>query len=194
MTEDSIPPDDTQRETAAAASRRAADAMALKFAESRLKKVCVARHPVAEGEDETIYIDAAPPPGGDIATTATEPPPSPLTPAQRKHRLDLIAFRKSFAEFPGGEPRSQVAIGDLKRGDVLRIRTIVGNVFLRIVDRIREHGSHAGEILCECHYDLGDQCNPAHAASITLPICSKDHVITGADGTQRQASRKLKIR
>ncbi|HEY5762259.1 MAG TPA: hypothetical protein VIS73_03540, partial [Rhodocyclaceae bacterium] len=125
---------------------------------------------------------------------AVEPPPAPLTPAQRKHRLELMAFRKSFADFPAGAPRSRVAIDDLKRGDVLRIRTIVGNVFLRIVDRIREHGSHAGEILCECHYDLGGQCNPAHAASVTLPICSKDQVITGADGTQRQASRKLKIR
>ena len=191
-----MPTDDPQPESKAAASRRAADAMALKFRDKKLKAIEVARHPATDGEVETINMDSLLPPGSDHdfeTAEAAEAPPAPLTPEQRRHRLELMSFRKSFADFAVGEPRTRVAIDDLKRGDVLQIKTIVGSIFLRIVDRLREQGTQAGEILCECHYDLGEQCSLAHAASIALPICTREHVITGADGAQRLASRRLKM-
>lgn len=41
---------------------------------------------------------------------------------------------------------------------------------------------------------IGDPSIPGHAARITLPVCNNEHVITGADGRLRKASRKLKLR
>lgn len=180
-----------------AAGRRAADAMALKFREAELKSVTLLPASFSEGDVETIDMDGALPIGSeaDFHPAASTAPRlrSADTPEQKKLRLQLATFTQSFKDFDAAEHLSWINIADLKRGDVVAIKTMAGRIYLRIVDRIRGIRADAGEILCECHYDLSDQYYVAHAASIQLPICARSHAIVNPDGSQRLASRKLKM-
>lgn len=192
MTADVIPSDIPQ-----AASRRATDSMPLKFKGALLKTSTFPENLSADHEFEIINIDAVLPHGSEhefkSGAASTESPRTSLTPEQRAHQLQLLAFKKYFAEFAFTEGLSRIDIDDLKRGDVVVIKTIVGAVYFRIVDRIKGLRSRAGQILCECYYELGDPANITHTASIELPICTNRHVIQGADGSKRLASRKLKM-
>lgn len=181
------PPPDSEQ----SASRRATDAMVLKFNEARLRSAAPADF--AEGEVETIDLDSVLPPGSDAQPYKAAAQTPELTPEQKKLRLQLVKFKQSFDEFTVQRGLSRLDIDSVKRGDVIEIKTVVGSIYLRLLDRIRGEQAGAGEILCECRYDLGDQCDLAHAASIQLPLCSHKHVITAADGSQRLASRALKI-
>jgi hypothetical protein len=179
------------------AGRRATDDMALKFKEAELKSIALLHPSFTEGEIETIDMDGVLPVGGEddfhTAASSAEPARSVLTPEQKKLRLQLAAFKQFFSEFDVTHRLSQITIADIKRGDVIAIKTIVGIIYLRIVDRIKGERAGTGEILCECNYDLSDQGALTHAASIQLPICSSSHAITNPDGSKRLASRKLKI-
>lgn len=192
MTADALPSDTPQ-----AASRRATDTMPLKFKGAVLKASAFPEHLPADHEFEVINIDAVLPHGShhDFKSGAASPASSrtSLTPEERAHQLQLIAFKRYFAEFAFTEGLSRIDIGDLKRGDVVVIKTIVGGIYFRIVDRIKGLRSRAGQILCECYYELGDPANITHTASIELPVCTNRHVIQGADGSKRLASRKLKM-
>lgn len=176
--------------------RRATDATALKFKES---EIALARHraALADGEVETIDMDGVLPGGhADDAhahASASRPASPPLTAEQKKIRLQLVTFKHSLDGFEVTEPLSRVGISDIKRGDVIAIETIVGPFYLQIIDRIKGVRKDTGEILCECHYDLHEQHIPKHAASIQLPICSKNFLISNPDGSTRLASRKLKM-
>ncbi|WP_265945501.1 hypothetical protein [Dechloromonas sp. A34] len=159
----------------------------------------MARHraALADGEVETIDMDGALP-GGHVDDThahaaASGPASPPLTAEQRKIRLQVVTFKHSLEGFEVTDPLSRVGISDIKRGDVIAIETIVGQLYLQIIDRIKGVRKDTGEILCECHYDLHEQNIPKHAASIQLPICSKNFIITNPDGSTRLASRKLKM-
>lgn len=171
--------------------RRAADAMPLRF-----KQEDTAASP--EGHDaaevETIDLDVAPPPGGashdDVGDERTV---VALTPEQRLHRTQLAKFMKTFSEYAVRAPLTRIDIEDVKRGDVVSIKTIVGTVYLEIVDRLKARRGSAGQILCRCRYDLGDQCTLVHMASVELPLCSHKQLIASADGTMRPASRKLRF-
>jgi hypothetical protein len=179
------------------AGRRATDEMALKFKEAELKSITLLHPSFHESEIETIDMDGILPCGSDddfhTTTSSTGPAKSILTPEQKKMRLQLAAFKRSFEDFDATHRLSQVCIAGTKRGDVLAIKTIVGVIYLRVVDRIKGAREGAGEILCECNYDLGDQYVLTHAASVQLPICSSSHTITNPDGSTRFASRKLKM-
>lgn len=177
--------------------RRGADAPALNFKESEIK--AMARHSatIADGEVETIDMDSILPRGnGDDArahASPSAPASQPLTAEQKKVRLQLVTFKHSLDAFDAANPVPRVGISDIKRGDVIAIETIVGRLYLHVIDRIKGVRKDTGEILCECHYDLHEQHIPKHAASIQLPICSKDCVISNPDGSKRLASRKLKM-
>ena len=178
--------------------RRASDTTALKFKEAELKSFALLQKALAEGDVETINLDEILLPGGsedDFPQAASSPglSASALTPEQKMARLQLALFKQSFASFELVRHLTQVTVADIKRGDVVAIETIVGSVYLRVVDRIKAVVAGTGEILCECHYDLSDQCSLVHVASIQLPVCTRAHVVTGPDGTQRLASRQLKI-
>ncbi|HXE39175.1 MAG TPA: hypothetical protein VN639_11935, partial [Azonexus sp.] len=159
----------------------------------------MARHQaaLADGEVETIDMDGILPGGRTDdahAHTSVSRSASPqLTAEQRKIRLQLVTFKHSLEDFEVTDALSRVGISDIKRGDVIAIETIVGPLYLLIIDRIKGVRKDTGEILCECHYDLHEQHIPKHAASIQLPICSKNFVITNPDGSTRLASRKLKM-
>lgn len=178
--------------------RRATDATALKFKESDIASMARHQAALADGEVETIDMDGILPGGhpgdGHAHASASRPASPPLTAEQRKIRLQLVTFKHSLDAFEISNPLPRVAISDIKRGDVITIETIVGQLYLLIVDRIKGVRKDTGEILCECHYDLHEQHIPKHAASIQLPICSKDFVIGNPDGSTRLASRKLKMR
>lgn len=180
-----------------AASRRATDAMPLTFQETTLQSQAALHHALTEGEVETIDMDSLLPHGSETefhpnASIGGQIKP-PLTPEQKKQRVQLATFKQIFADFPLVEGLSRVGIAEIKRGDILAIESIGGNIYLHIIDRIKGEAAGAGEVLCECHYDLGDHCPRAHLASIQLPICTSRHVISHPDGSQRLASRKLKI-
>lgn len=177
--------------------RRATDAAALKFRESEIKAMARQRAALADADIETIDMDGNLPRGGvddaPARASASPPPSRPLTAEQRKIRLQLVVFKHSLETFAEPRPLARVGISDIKRGDVIAIDTIVGRVYLQIIDRIKGVRKDTGEILCECHYDLPDQHVPKHAASIQLPICTRNFVITNPDGSTRLASRKLKM-
>jgi hypothetical protein len=179
------------------AGRRASDATALKFKEAELNSMALLQASFPEGEVETIDMNGMLPRGSDDdfhATASTSGPVIPApTPEQKKLRTQLATLKQSFKEFELANHLSRVDISDIKRGDVVAIKTVVGNIYLRIIDRIKGEKAGAGEILCECHYDLSDQVNLAHAASIQLPICASSHAITNPDGSTRLAGRKLKM-
>lgn len=178
--------------------RRATDATALKFKESDIASMARHQAALADGEVETIDMDGMLPGGhADDAhahASASRPASPPLTAEQKKIRLLLVTFKHSLEGFEATDALSRIGISDIKRGDVIAIETIVGQHYLQIVDRIKGVRKDTGEILCECHYDLHEQHIPKHAASIQLPICSKNFVITNPDGSTRLASRKLKMR
>lgn len=178
--------------------RRAADAAALKFKESEITSMTRHRAAFADNEVETIDIDGVLPRGNtdDAAAhaSATDPTSPPSTAEQRKIRLQLVTFKHSLDDYEASNPLLRVGISAIKRGDVIAIETIVGHLYLHIIDRIKGVQKDTGEILCECHYDLHEQYIPKHAASVQLPICSKDFVINNPDGSTRLASRKLKMR
>lgn len=175
--------------------RRATDATPLKFKEAEIASMVRDRAALADGEVETIDMDGAIPGGNaDYAQAAASGPVRPpLTAEQKKIRLQLVTFKHSFDIFEVSPPLLRVDIWDVKRGDVIAIETIVGRVYLHILDRIQGMRKDSGEILCECHYDLHGQYVPKHAASIQLPVCSKNLVISNPDGSTRFASRKLNM-
>jgi len=169
--------------------RRAADAMPRHFAEHALKGAFSA-HP--DVEVETIDMDVLPPGHHDHHHEDVPPPASTLSAEQKKGQLQIVKFKQTLDGFQVSQV-SQVNIDNIKRGDVIQIKTIVGSMYIRIADRLRGMVPGVGEILGECRYDLQDQWTLVHAASITLPVCTKDHVIVQADGSKRYASRSLKM-
>jgi hypothetical protein len=177
--------------------RRANDAAALKFKESDIASMVRNSAHLADGVIETIDMDGALPGGngddGHAQAAASGPASQPLSAEQKKIRLQLLTFKHTFDCFEVTQPLLRVGIADIKRGDVIAIETIVGRVFLQIGDRIQGIAKDTGEILCECHYDLPGQYVAKHAASIQLPICSKNCVISNPDGSTRLASRKLNM-
>jgi hypothetical protein len=178
--------------------RRASDAMALRFKpEALAPSPAPADEAPPEAEMETIDLDV-PLPGDahdDLGSESgqAERAPAQLSTGQRQHRLLLAKFMKSFADYAARDELTRIDIGDLKRGDVVVIRTVVGSIYLSVLDRINARRGQAGQILCQCRYDLGDQCTLVHSASIALPICSNRHVIVGPDGGRRNASRRLRL-
>lgn len=177
--------------------RRATDATALKFKESEIASMARHRAALVDGEIETIDMNGVLPRGStddaQAHASTSGPAHSPLTAEQRKLRLQLVTFKHSLDAFEVTNPILRVGIADIKRGDVIAIGTIVGHLYLHIIDRIKGVQKDTGEILCECHYDLHEQHIPKHAASIQLPICSKNFVVINPDGSTRLASRKLKM-
>ena len=196
-------PDETKAESPKPAShfaeRRSTDAMPQKFEAAALKGAAHAHAAFADAEIETIDMDAALPPGhhpelDDHHGPQTVAPAAPAyTPGQNRARLALVKFKQSIDEFAVADV-TLVHIGNVKRGDVIEIETIVGSLYFRVVDRIKGLSKGVGELLCECRYDLQDQWEVTHPASITVPLCSKAHLIVNPDGTQRPASRALKMR
>ncbi|MFZ2267702.1 MAG: hypothetical protein WAV95_09000 [Azonexus sp.] len=152
---------------------------------------------LANADIETIDMNENLPRGNldevQAHASASAPVAPPLTAEQRKIRLQLVTFKNSLDAFGEAQSLPGIGISDIKRGDVIAIETIVGRVYLHVVDRIKGVQRESGEILCECHYDLQGQYIPKHAASIQLPICSKNFVIINPDGSTRLASRKLKM-
>ena len=180
-----------------AAQRRATDTGSLKFGAAHIKSTAQIHPAFQEGDIEVINLDLTAP-GGDLddfepRESAPKPSTSALTREQIKARVLLSQFKQTFESFDQIDHLTQVTMNDIKRGDVIAIKTIVGTVYLNIRDRIKGRLAGTGEILCQCHYDLGDRCDLVHAASIQLPICTRTFTITMADGNKRCASRQLKI-
>ena len=177
--------------------RRAEDATALRFGKAEINSLVPVHPSFAEAEIETIDMDVVLPHGGGHdfheETPLAAVAKSPLTPEQKKQRLQLGVFKQTFEDFGVVGKVSRIGIADIKRGDIVEIRTIVGKIYLRIVDRIRGEREGIGQVLCECHYDLSDKGCVSHAASIQLPFCANSFVITHPDGSKRQACRKLKM-
>ncbi len=123
------------------------------------------------------------PPSGAAATIDKE---------QNRARLQFTRFKGTLEDFEISQV-TQVNISNIKRGDVIQVKTFAGSIYIKVIDRIKGLKAGIGEILCECRYDLPNQWTLIHAASIILPMCTKDHVITNPDGSQRKASRALKI-
>lgn len=178
-----------------ASGRRATDAAHLKFEQAALKSIEPGKTAFAAAEVETINMDSVLPFGSEVDFHRPQPAAATaaLTTEQKKTRLAMVKFKQSFDNFAVTGHLSQVNIATIKRGDAIEIKTIVGSIYLRVLDRIKFDRSGSGEILCECRYDLGDQCELIHAASIQLPICTHRHVIANADGSKRAASRTLKM-
>ena len=180
------------------AKRRATDATVLKFPEAKIKAEPQLPQAFHEGEIEVINLDISMPGGDNDDFDQKSSPPTPsastLTREQIKARVLLAQYKQSFETFDLIDHLTQVTMTDVKRGDVIAIKTIVGIIYLSIQDRIKGLVAGTGEILCECHYDLGDKCDLVHTASIQLPICTKTFTISLPDGTKRSASRQLKIR
>jgi len=174
--------------------RRASDAMPLKFGNAALKSVFPAQFNIDEADIETIDLDAVLAPGEDEsrAPGARLDLPPRFSAEQNRSRLQIIKYRQGFKSFEKSR-RTAVNMREIKRGDVIEIKTIVGSIFIGVLDRIRGERPDIGEILCECRYDLPDQWHHVHAASIILPVFTKNHALVNPDGTQRQASRALKM-
>ncbi len=176
-----------------APERRAADAMRRHFEDSALASVLPTHAAFADAEIVTIDMDAGLPAGHGHDDRLHSHSPSPaLTTEQVRKRVQIVKLKASLEDFQVSRV-SQVTISNIKRGDLIEIKTIVGDIFFRVLDRIKGNAAGVGEVLCECRYDLLDQWDLVHAASIILPICSKNHLITNPDGTQRLASRSLKL-
>ena len=175
--------------------RRATDALPQQFTDAALGRFAGLHPAFADAHIETIDMDAALPAGhvhDEPPAASAQAAPPPIDKEQNRARLQIAKFRGSLTDFEVSSV-TRVAINDVKRGDVIEIRTIVGNIFLSVVDRIKGLMPDTGEILCQCRYDLQNQWSLTHAASIILPVCTKSHVITNPDGSQRMASRALKI-
>ena len=192
-----MPPEATTDALEIATGRRAADTIALKFKEADLKSAAQLQHAYEEGEIEIINFDQVTP-GGDVddlqqAALPSTPSAPSLTREQIKARVHLAQFKQSFESFDLVSNLLVVTIADIKRGDVIAIKTIVGTIYLNVLDRIKGMVAGTGEALCECHYDLGDKCNMVHTASAQLPICTRTFTITNSDGVKRCANRQLKL-
>lgn len=177
--------------------RRSADSMVLRFGESALKAFMPA-HATFSDEDlvETIDMDSMLPPGlgnedfHSASAKASTPAPGP---DQSRIRLQIVKFKQTFDNYECHKT-TIVTIDHIKRGDIVEIKSIVGSIFIRILDRIRGERAGTGEILCECRYDLPDKWTLVHTATILLPVCAKNHVILQPDGTRRFASRMVKMK
>jgi hypothetical protein len=170
--------------------RRLADALPVRFDGAALK----ASHAttMADADVETIDMDALLPPGEHDHTHHAPATQVEMTPEQKRGRLQIVKFKQTLDEFALSSV-SQVTIANIKRGDVIQIKTIVGSIYIRVIDRIRGNTADIGEILGEFLYDLQDQWGLTHMASLVLPVCTKSHVIVNPDGTRRNASRALKM-
>ena len=189
--ESTLPPEQTSEKTL---ERRAADSMLLKFEHSALKALLPAGAEINESDIETIDMDCVLPPGNEDFQAVSRASSHPvLNFEQNRERMHIVKFKQSFENYEMKTKLSQVNIAVIKRGDVVQIKTIVGSIFLRVIDRIKGERAGIGEILCECRYDLMDQWALVHTASIVLPLCTKHHVIECVDGSKRFASRSLKI-
>ncbi|MBS1197067.1 MAG: hypothetical protein H6R18_852 [Proteobacteria bacterium] len=168
--------------------------MFLKFDHSALKALLPSGADISESDIETIDMDSILPPGHDEYQPRSSARTHPtLSLEQNRERIRIVKFKQSFENYELTTRLTQVNYSSIKRGDIIEIKTIVGSMFFRILDRIRGEKAGIGEILCECHYDLMDQWSLVHAASITLPVCTKQHVIENADGSKRFACRSLKM-
>lgn len=178
--------------------RRATDAMPRQFEGEALKKAAHPHPAFADMQIEAIDMDAVLPPGHvhDEHDEHFQPAAKPEQPAaemeRNRARLQITRFKGTLDDFEISQV-TRVSIDDIKRGDVIQVKTIVGSIYFRIIDRIKGLSPGVGEILCECRYDLPDQWSLVHGASIILPVCTKNHVITNPDGSQRKASRTLKM-
>jgi hypothetical protein len=184
------PPNDNHPE------RRVTDALPQHFEGDALARLAKAHPAFDEAQIESIDMDAVLPvghePDDEVSPSSAPAAPAALDSEQSKARQLFARFRVALADFDMTTV-TRVDADMVKRGDVIEIRTFAGSVYLVIVDRILGIAAGAGEILCECRYDLQNQRLPVHAASVILPVCTKNHVITTADGTQRKASRALKM-
>ncbi|OQA34967.1 MAG: hypothetical protein BWY57_00117 [Betaproteobacteria bacterium ADurb.Bin341] len=167
--------------------------MPVKFGETALKAFSPTSAAIAEEDIETIDMDSILPRGYNDDLEARGPSSESTAKAEEnRRRLQVVKYKQTFAHFEVTRT-SQLTMSAVKRGDVVEIKTIVGSVFIRILDRIKGGRADVGEILGECRYDLPEQWDIVHAASIILPVCSKNHLIVNPDGSQRAASRSLKM-
>lgn len=167
--------------------------MPVKFGETALKAFSPTGAMIAEEDIETIDMNSILPPGYSDDLEARDPGSESTARAEEnRRRLQVVKYKQAFAHYEIIRT-SQLSISTVKRGDVVEIKTIVGSVFIRILDRIKGGRADVGEILGECRYDLPEQWSMVHAASIILPVCSKNHLIVNPDGSQRAASRSLKM-
>ncbi|MFA7292803.1 MAG: hypothetical protein WC023_11205 [Rhodocyclaceae bacterium] len=180
--------------------RRAADAIPRQFSGDVLNRIEHSHPAFADAQIEMIDMDVALPPGhghGHESDEHFQPAAAagttlPLDKEQNRARLQLSRFKGTLDEFEILQV-TRVDIASIKRGDVIQIKTFAGSIYISVIDRIQGISAGIGEILCECRYDLPNQWTLVHAASIILPVCTKDHLITNPDGSQRKASRALKI-
>lgn len=178
--------------------RRAADAIPMQFGGDALNMIEHSHPAFADAQIETIDMDVALPAGlgqehdENFQPAAARGTTAPLGMEQNRARLQIARFKGSLDEFEVLQV-TQVNMTNIKRGDVIQIKTFIGSIYFSVIDRIKGVSAGTGEILCECRYDLPDQWTLVHAASVILPVCTKDHVITNPDGSQRKASRALKI-
>lgn len=167
--------------------------MPVKFGEAALKAFSPTGAMIAEEDIETIDMNSILPPGySDDLEARDAGSESTAKAEENRRRLQVVKYKQTFAHFEITRT-SQLTMSIVKRGDVVEIKTIVGSVFIRILDRIKGDRADVGEILGECRYDLPEQWAMVHAASIILPVCSKNHLIANPDGSQRTASRSLKM-
>jgi hypothetical protein len=183
--------------------RRAADAIPTGFGSEALNRFDYSHPAFADAQIETIDMDFALPSGLGLGLeqdehdqhfqpSAASSTAAPLDKEQSQARLQITRFKGSLNEFEISQV-TQVNISNIKRGDVIQIKTFIGSIYFIVIDRIKGVSAGTGEILCESRYDLPNHWTLVHAASIILPVCTKDHVITNPDGSQRKASRALKI-
>lgn len=173
--------------------RRVADALPVRFDGAALKGVPA--HPdLGDAHVETIDMDALLPPGEREHVHHEQASSShlELSPEQKRGRLQIVKFKQTLDEFALSSV-TLIGVSNIRRGDVIQIKTIVGSIYIRVIDRIRGNTPEAGEILGEFLYDLQDQWGLTHAATLVLPVCSKSHVIVNPDGSRRNASRTLKM-
>lgn len=178
--------------------RRAADAIPRQFGGDALSRIEHSHPAFADAQIEMIDMDAALPPGQrhehdeHFQPAAASGTTLQVDMEQNRARLQIGKFKGSLDDFEISQV-TQVNISNIKRGDVIQIKTFIGSIYFSVIDRIKGVSPGIGEILCECRYDLPNQWALIHAASIILPVCTKDHVITNPDGSQRKASRALKM-
>lgn len=176
--------------------RRATDAIPRQFGGEALNRFGHSHPAFADAQIETIDMNAALPAGSGHDETFQPAASSGSAPTidkeQNSARLQFARFKGTLADFEISQV-TQVNVSNIKRGDVIQIKTFAGSIYIRVIDRIKGLTAEIGEILCECRYDLPNQWTLVHAASIILPVCTKEHVITNPDGSQRKASRALKM-
>lgn len=170
----------------------------MQFGGEALSKIEHSHPAFADAQIEMIDMDAALPAGhghehdDHFEPAASHDRTAPLDKEQNRARLQFTRFKGTLDGFEISQV-TRVDISNIKRGDVIQIKTFVGSIYISVIDRIKGISGEIGEILCECRYDLPNQWTLIHAASIILPMCSKEHVITNPNGRQRKASRALKM-